>query len=275
MNKENEKGIKAEKGQYWSRPGAGAIYSAAVSSAAGIVRIKNMVEGAIVGANATGYILDAGTGTGRFARQLAMDGRNRVVALDFSQEMLDQNKKLATEQKIDSIQYVQGDVEHLQFPDNHFDSIVSITVVRHFPQWKNILEEYIRVLKPNGMLIFEMCSGNHIRAANKITPRFGYEYSDKSFVNYEAEVTFEVLKGFLEERGLIVQQRLTYDFFNSNCFIKIAALNKFFYRVFNKLINIIFGITPFPQIMSWFELHFLCYLPPVFSYNYMVVCKKK
>lgn len=277
MNTEiqNKTDIKKQKGDYWSRPGAGEIYEKGVSSLAGVIQIKNLVERAIVVKNAHGFILDAGTGSGRFAIPLARDPENSVVALDYSNEMLDQNRKLSAQQGINTIEYIQGDIEHLAFPDNHFDAVVSITVVRHFPQWQNILKEYARVLKPGGKLVFEMCSADHIQMANRISPRFGFEHSDGSFASYEAEVPFDDLRTWLDSMGIDIEERLTYDFFNSNCFLKILTINNLGYRIFTKAFNLIFSIFPLPNLMAWMELKILRYLPPVFSYNYMIVGRKR
>ncbi|HZW26149.1 MAG TPA: class I SAM-dependent methyltransferase [Gallionella sp.] len=272
---QNKNDIKKQKGDYWSRPGAGEIYEKGVSSIAGVIQIKNLVERAIVVKNAHGLILDAGTGSGRFAIPLARDPGNSVVALDYSNEMLEQNKKLSAQQGVNTIKYVQGDIEHLTFPDDHFDAVVSITVVRHFPQWQNILKEYVRVLKPGGKVVFEMCSADHIQMANRISPRFGFEHSDGSFVNYEAEVSYDDLSACLDSMGIDIEERITYDFFNSNCFIKLLTINKLGYRIFNKVFNLIFCIFPLPNLMAWLELNVLRYLPPAFSYNYMVVCRKR
>lgn len=277
MNSEfkTEADIKKLKGDFWSRPGAGAAYEKGVSSSAGIVQIKNIVERAIVLRNAHGYILDAGTGSGRFARSLARDPENSVVALDYSNEMLEINKKLSEQEGISTIEFVQGDVEHLTFQNNQFDAVVSITVVRHFPQWQNILKEYIRVLKPGGKLVVEMCSADHINMANRISPRFGVKHSDGSFASYEAEVSFSELKSWLELNGVAVEERLTYDYFNSNCFFKILTINSLGYRIFTKIFNQLFRIFPLQHTMAWVELHILRYLPPVFSYNYMVIGRKR
>jgi ubiquinone/menaquinone biosynthesis C-methylase UbiE len=267
--------IKKQKGEYWSRPGAGAIYEQGVSSTAGIIQIKNLVERAIVLKNAHGHVLDAGTGSGRFARPLAHNPKNSVVALDFSNEMLAINKKLSEQEGISTIEFIQGDIEHLTFQNNQFDAVVSITVVRHFPQWQNILKEYIRVLKPGGKLVFEMCSADHIDMANRISSRFGVKHSDGSFASYEAEVSFAELKSWLEVNGIDVVERLTYDYFNSNCFIKLLTINKLGYRIFNRVFNQLFRIFPLQHLMAGIELHILRYLPPIFSYNYMVIGRKR
>lgn len=272
---QNDEIIKKQKGEYWSKLGAGEEYHKNVSSTSGFNQIKNLVETAIVLKNASGLVLDAGTGSGRFARALAKIKTNKVVALDFSNEMLAVNKKLSQKDGIMGIEYVQGDIQHMKFANDCFDALVSITVVRHFPQWKEILKEYVRVLRPGGKLIFEMCSADHINAANNIWPRFGVKHSDGSFFYYEAEVSFLELQTWLDSIGVVIEERITYDFFNSNCFIKIITLNKFGYKAFMKILNTIFGIFPLPKILAFLELNLLGSLPPTFSYNYMVVCRKR
>lgn len=278
MSTEPGTDIKTQKGVFWSRPGAGAIYEGGVSSRAGIIQIKNRVERAIVARHAHGRILDAGTGTGRFSIPLAANPANEVVAMDFSAEMLAQARRLNEERAHrggGAITFVQGDVEHLPFAANAFDAVVSITVVRHFPQWKAILQEYARVVKPGGTLVFEMCSADHIRLANRIWPRFGVAHSDGGFASFEAEVAAEELVAWLDAIGVDVEQRLTYDFFNSNCFLKILAINGLGYRVLNKAINLVFGLRPLAAAAAWLELHVLRRLPPACSYNYMVIARKR
>jgi predicted SAM-dependent methyltransferase len=49
---------------------------------------------------------------------------------------------------------VVGDVKKLSFPDNHFDYILASDIIEHFTikETKDILSEWRRVLKPNGVL---------------------------------------------------------------------------------------------------------------------------
>ena len=266
--------IKEQKAAYWSRPGAGETYNKNVTAETGVVKIKNIVEGNIVKKHIRGHILDAGTGSGRFAIELAMNIENKLVALDCSNEMLEICKKNAEIRNIKNIDYVKGDVENMIFPDNYFDSVVSITVVRHFPQWQSILKEYSRVLKPGGKLVFEMCSGNHIQMANKIWSRFGYENGDKSFYNYEAEVTYESLKEYLRSINIEIIDKYTYDFLNNNCFIKILTVNNLGYRAIIKIINLIFKVRVLARFMATLELNIFKKLPVCYSYNYMIIATK-
>lgn len=267
--------IKQEKGEYWSREGAATVYEKNVSSSSPFAQMKNFVERKIVAANVRGRILDAGTGTGRFAIPLAQDPANQVIALDFSSEMLELNRRLSAHLPGRGIQYVRGDIENLPFIADNFDAVVSITVVRHFPQWKSIIHEYVRVLKPGGRLVFEMCSGDHIAAANRISPRFGTQHSTDGFLSYEAEVKQEDLRRWLDSIGVDVLQAKTYDFVNSNAFLKLATVNQLGYRIVLKGLKIMLGIASLWRAAAWLEFRLLSKLPPVWSYNYMIVGRKR
>lgn len=267
--------VKREKGEFWAREGAATVYEKNVSSSSPFIQIKNHVERTLVGAHASGRILDAGTGTGRFAIPLAQVAGNSVVAMDYSSDMLHVNRAQSARLGLRDIEYVRGDIEHLPFPADDFDTVVSITVVRHFPQWKAILREYVRVLKPGGKLVFEMCSGDHIAAANRVWPRFGAAHAAGGFLSYEAEVTQAALREWLDAIGVDVIQTTTYDYLNSNAFLRIVTLGDLGYRVALKSFKTILAVPALRRAMAWLELHALGKLPPAFAYNYMVVGRKR
>jgi len=52
---------------------------------------------------------------------------------------------------------VISDIRELSFDDNYADEILSVHVIEHFWRWEvfNILQEWVRVLKPGGKLIIE------------------------------------------------------------------------------------------------------------------------
>lgn len=52
--------------------------------------------------------------------------------------------------------YVLGVGENLPFPDNTFDLVASFQVLEHVRDTQQVLKEAVRVLKPGGMLVFEM-----------------------------------------------------------------------------------------------------------------------
>ena len=101
-----------------------------------------------------GLVLDAGGGLGRIAIPLAKLGL-RVVLLDISKTAINFAKERAKEEGVlDRIDFVEGDVCDLPFPDNHFDLVLALRDVINFSaDQKRAVEELIRVLKPNHCLI--------------------------------------------------------------------------------------------------------------------------
>jgi len=83
-------------------------------------------------------ILDAGVGTGRFAKPL----QNRafeVVGIDISQKMLSVAKEKGTQDLF------RGDICALPFKDDSFDAAICNAVLHLIPEWKAVLREIRRV----------------------------------------------------------------------------------------------------------------------------------
>jgi len=85
-------------------------------------------------------ILDAGVGTGRFAKPLQALGFE-VVGIDISAGML----KKAVEK--DAKNLLLGDVCFLPFTDSSFDAAISIHVLHLIKGWKMALNEMVRVTR--------------------------------------------------------------------------------------------------------------------------------
>nr|BEL01500.1 class I SAM-dependent methyltransferase [Dehalococcoides mccartyi] len=96
-------------------------------------------------------ILDVGTGTGVIALLLAEMGHD-VTGIDLSEGMLQHAKDKAALQHLD-IQFLIGDAENPQFPDNTFDVVISRHVVWTLPNPEKAIKEWKRVLKPSGQLL--------------------------------------------------------------------------------------------------------------------------
>jgi ubiquinone/menaquinone biosynthesis C-methylase UbiE len=96
--------------------------------------------------------LDAGCGTGHtalaFAPQLA-----EVVALDLTEAMLAQGRKLARDRRIANVTFQRGDVERMPFSDASFDLVTSRYSAHHYPHPLVALAEFARVLKPGGTFL--------------------------------------------------------------------------------------------------------------------------
>jgi demethylmenaquinone methyltransferase/2-methoxy-6-polyprenyl-1,4-benzoquinol methylase len=92
-------------------------------------------------------VLDACCGTGDLALACARAGAGVVTGLDFSEPMLERARRKAPE-----LEWVQGDVLALPFPDGSFDAATVGFGVRNVEDIAAALRELRRVLRAGGRL---------------------------------------------------------------------------------------------------------------------------
>lgn len=97
-------------------------------------------------------VLDAGCGAGHTALAFAARAAE-VVALDLTEAMLAQGRKLARDRKLANIRFQRGDVEQLPFAEAEFDVVTSRYSAHHYPHPLAAVREFVRVLKPGGLLL--------------------------------------------------------------------------------------------------------------------------
>lgn len=85
-------------------------------------------------------LLEAGVGTGHFARWLASEGY-RVAGVDLSAPMI------AEAARRGGVLLVRADAEALPFPDNAFDGVLLITTLEFLPHPERALQEAARVTR--------------------------------------------------------------------------------------------------------------------------------
>lgn len=101
-------------------------------------------------------VLDAGAGTGeRTLAILEHSQPKEVTALDASRGML-----AVAQAKIHDprVQFLQGDIRHLPFEDNTFDVVVCTWAVEIMDDPRAVVQEFIRVIKTDGIVIYAFCS---------------------------------------------------------------------------------------------------------------------
>ena len=91
-------------------------------------------------------VLDACCGTGDLALEAERQG-GRVVGLDFSERMLERARR-----KSQTVEWLQGDLLALPFPDGSFDAATVGFGVRNVADLELGLRELRRVLRPDGRL---------------------------------------------------------------------------------------------------------------------------
>ena len=95
-------------------------------------------------------VLDLGCGTGRYALRLA-DGGATVIGVDPSKRMLELAKEKAGD--TGRIEFHQGTIEEMRFPDAHFDLVVSALALSHVRDLEPTMREVARLLKGRGRIV--------------------------------------------------------------------------------------------------------------------------
>lgn len=99
-----------------------------------------------------GYkVLDAGCGTGILSQELLQKGAN-VTGMDVSENML----KIAASTLGSNVKLFHADLaEPLDFLENEsFDIVVASLSIHYVKDWAPVFEEFYRVLRPEGQLVF-------------------------------------------------------------------------------------------------------------------------
>ena len=100
------------------------------------------------------YVLDVGCGPGTITADLAaLVAPGRVVGLDHAAGILDQARLAVAEAGLaDRVEFAQGDVHALDFPDDTFDVVHAHQVLQHVGDPVTALREMRRVCKPGGVV---------------------------------------------------------------------------------------------------------------------------
>lgn len=101
-------------------------------------------------------MLDIGSGYGSnvlAAREVGIDAVGIEIEpfeVDFARERLRRQRPADSPERV----YVLGDGARLAFPDESFDIVTLMNVVEHVPDYRQLLQESVRVLRPGGLLLF-------------------------------------------------------------------------------------------------------------------------
>lgn len=177
----------------------------------------------------TDTILDIACGTGFGSAMLAEKTKGKVIGGDIAREAIDEC--IATWKK-ENLEFRVLDGTALDFPDNYFDRITSFETIEHTTQYRKMVAEFARVLKPGGQLILS-------------TPNISVSSPNGIIVNpyHTQEFTFEELKEILAREfpqvTLLGQRYKRYDKRSFR-----FRVGKFFEKLF-----LSFGIRKLPY--SW------------------------
>ena len=167
--------------------------------------------------NPNSNVLEIGCGSSVFTEILAKTGA-KLTATDISAELLD----LAKKKNILGCSFLLTDAHTLNFRDSSFDIVLGSSVLHHLEVEKAI-QEFFRVLKPNGQVIFA--------EPNMLNPQIFLQKNIpfiKRWMNDSADETaivrWEIAKK-LKLTGFKDIKAFPYDFLHPNtpqCLIKIV-----------------------------------------------------
>jgi ubiquinone/menaquinone biosynthesis C-methylase UbiE len=100
-------------------------------------------------------VLDIGCGPAIMAQDM-LDRNCEFWGMDVSKEMIRQGEERFSGN--DKVHLSTGTAEVLEFPDNTFDTVMSMGVIEFVDNDQQALEEMMRVLKPDGTLIVAFMS---------------------------------------------------------------------------------------------------------------------
>ncbi len=108
-----------------------------------------------LGGNHEAAILDAGSGTGLVAEELAKLGYRHIDALDYSKDMLDQ----ARAKNIYRSLYQADMTKRLPFDDDSYDAVVCTGTFTYGHVTGDAFSELIRITRPGGPIVFTVREG--------------------------------------------------------------------------------------------------------------------
>lgn len=135
-------------------------------------------------------VLEAGCGTGHFARIFEQRYGWRMFPVDLAAE------GLAYARKAGMRRLSQADVARLPFRSASFDVVASLDVLVHFPRGgeQSAVDEFARVLKPNGLLIVRVSALDLLRSRHSEFTHERQRFTRTRLVRLVQERGFKVLR---------------------------------------------------------------------------------
>lgn len=97
-------------------------------------------------------VLDAGSGQGYAARYLAEATAAVITGITITPREVKISRKLSRKTKPQP-EFVLGDYNHTDFPDNHFDVVYTTETLSHSKDIQQTMREFFRIVKPGGRVV--------------------------------------------------------------------------------------------------------------------------
>jgi len=153
-------------------------------------------------------VLDIGCANGYATfRQAESHKLAAITGVDFAANMVVAAQKTRQQKGMgDGINFMEGDVRALQFPDNTFDVAYTTRVLINLPTWEQQMqgiEECIRVVKPGGTIVLSegfwepLMLLNAMRALTNLPPLVEHDFN--------RYLKLSALKAYMQKLGVNYQ----------------------------------------------------------------------
>jgi len=122
--------------------------------------------------------IDVGCGAGFYVTELG-EYKLEVYGSDISTKMIGLTQSRADQYPSNSVKLLCADCENLPFPDEYFDVVLCIGVLSYVPDELSILKELKRIIKKDGLVIFNV--PNVLKLRNMLDPYY-YIFKTWKFV---------------------------------------------------------------------------------------------
>ncbi|XP_053377292.1 uncharacterized protein LOC123534262 [Mercenaria mercenaria] len=178
------------------------------------------------------HILDAGCGTGNYAKEFADMDVGQITILDASSGMLEKAKcKLADYMARGVVkEVIEAKMPPIPFPDESFDAVVFNLLMNHldidnpaFPNSVKTLKESVRILRPNGLIIISTVLATTLSRATWYS-QLNMELTNRH--NASVLPSLEQFEQMFEDAGI-------------NCIQKLNILGSDIYKTYYNLDDIL------------------------------------
>jgi len=153
----------------------------------------------------SGIVLEIAAGSGMATRQLrsTLSSTVKLVATDLNADMLDLARKKFDVKE--NIEFQVANTLNLPFDENDFDAVVCQFSLMFFPDKLAALKEAARVLKPDGVFIFNVwdsMSVNHfVRSVNSVITKSYINEAPNFFSTPYGYYDIEVIRNLVSKAG--------------------------------------------------------------------------
>jgi ubiquinone/menaquinone biosynthesis C-methylase UbiE len=149
-------------------------------------------------------VLEVAPGPGYLAIELAKLGKYKLIGLDISKDFVEIARRNVKEAHVEEVEFRQGSVADIPFPDNIFDFIICTAALKNFKEPFKALSEVYRVLTSGGTaLIIGMNRNTSNQQIESNIENMEGKGRDKLFINF-------IFKYFLEMVHILKTNLSTY-----------------------------------------------------------------